>query len=86
MGLVYKRPRLSCRHERDQENFDRCQPTLKNTQDAEQKGIMNLFYFDEAGFSQQPCALCLATERRTATTTFGQELPCEHSWFHESQQ
>ena len=55
MGLVYKRARLSCRHKRDQENFDRCQPALKNAQDAEQKGIINLFYFDEAGFSQQPC-------------------------------
>lgn len=52
MGLVYKRARLSCRHKRDQENFDRCQPALKNAQDAEQKGIINLFYFDEAGFSQ----------------------------------
>lgn len=55
MGLVYKRARLSYRHKRDQENFDRCQPALKNAQDAEQKGIINLFYFDEAGFSQQPC-------------------------------
>lgn len=55
MGLVYKRVRLSCRHKRDQEKFDRCQPALKNAQDAEQKGIINLFYFDEAGFSQQPC-------------------------------
>ena len=55
MGLIYKCARLSCRHKRDQENFDRCQPALKNAQDTEQKGIINLFYFDEARFSQQPC-------------------------------
>ena len=55
MGLVYKRARLSCRHKRDQEKFDRCQHALNNAQDAEQKGIINLFYFDESGFSQQPC-------------------------------
>ena len=47
--------RKSCRHKRDQEAFDRCHQTLKKAQEAEQEGLLNLFYFDESGFVQQPC-------------------------------
>ena len=28
---------------------------MADAQDAEQKGLINLFYFDESGFSQEPC-------------------------------
>ena len=28
---------------------------LAGAQEAEQKGLINLFYFDESGFSQEPC-------------------------------
>ena len=53
--MVYKRTRLSCRHKRNQEDFELRKQALKDAQVAEQKGLVNLFYFDEAGFSQQPC-------------------------------
>lgn len=47
--------RKSCQHKRNQEKFEACQKALKNAQEAERKGLINLFYFDESGFSQQPC-------------------------------
>ena len=28
---------------------------MKEAQNAEDKGLVNLFYFDESGFSQEPC-------------------------------
>lgn len=53
--MVYKRVRKSCQHKRDQAAFERCHQALTNAQEAERKGLINLFYFDESGFSQQPC-------------------------------
>lgn len=55
LGMVFKRVRRSCRHKRDQEHFERCQAALKDAKEAEDKGLINLFYFDESGFSQEPC-------------------------------
>lgn len=55
LGLVYKRLRKSCKHKRDEEHFQRCKTALKEAQEAEQKGLINLFYFDESGFTQEPC-------------------------------
>lgn len=53
-GMVYKRVRRSCRHKRNQEQFARCQKALEDAKEAEDKGLINLFYFDESGFSQEP--------------------------------
>ncbi len=55
LGLVYKRLRKSCKHKRDEEQFQRSKVALNNAQEAEEKGSINLFYFDESGFSQEPC-------------------------------
>jgi len=52
--MVYKRVRRSCSHKRDQEQFDRCHKALAGAKKAEDKGLVNLFYFDESGFSQDP--------------------------------
>ena len=54
LGMVYKRARRSCSHKRDQEHFDRCHRALSEAKEAEDKGLINLFYFDESGFSQEP--------------------------------
>ena len=54
LGLVYKRLRKSCKHKRDEEQFQRSKVALNNAQEAEEKGLINLFYFDESGFSQEP--------------------------------
>ena len=55
LGLVYKRLRKSCKHKRDEEQFRRSKTALKNAQEAEDKDLINLFYFDESGFCQEPC-------------------------------
>ena len=55
LGLVYKRFRKSCKHKRNEEQFRCCQSALADAQEAERKGLINLFYFDESGFSQEPC-------------------------------
>lgn len=55
LGLVYKRVRRSCQHNRNQEHFERCKAALEDAQEAERQGLINLFYFDESGFSQEPC-------------------------------
>ncbi|MFK0574097.1 MAG: hypothetical protein RM811_023995, partial [Endozoicomonas sp.] len=52
-GRIYGCPVYS--HKRDQEHFERCQTALKDAKEAEDKGLINLFYFDESGFSQEPC-------------------------------
>ena len=54
-GFVFKRFRKSCKHKRNEEQFERCKSALAGAQEAEQKGLINLFYFDESGFSQEPC-------------------------------
>ncbi|WP_419834107.1 transposase [Endozoicomonas atrinae] len=54
LGMVFKRVRRSCSHKRDQEHFDRCKRALAEAQEAEDKGLINLFYFDGSGFSQEP--------------------------------
>ena len=55
LGLVYKRVRRSCQHKRNQERFERCKAALEDAQEAERQGLINLFYFDESGSSQEPC-------------------------------
>ena len=54
-GFVYKRLRKSCKHKRNEEHFEYCKSALADAQKAEQSGLINLFYFDESGFSQEPC-------------------------------
>ena len=54
LGLVYKRFRKSCKHKRNEEKFEHCKSVLADAQEAERKGLINLFYFDESGFSQEP--------------------------------
>ena len=43
--MVYKRVRRSCSHKRDQEQFDRCHKAFAGEKKAEDKGLVNLFYF-----------------------------------------
>ncbi len=53
--LVYKRVRRSCKHKRNEAQFSEMKQALKSAQLAADNGLINLFYFDESGFSQQPC-------------------------------
>ena len=47
--------RRSCKHKQNKELFERSQAALRDAKEAEDKGLINLFYFDESGFSQEPC-------------------------------
>ena len=85
--MVYKRVRRSCSHKRDQEHFDRCHKALAEAKEAEDKGLINLFYFDESGFSQEPSgALRLAATGGAASNTFCKEQAYQRAWLYESEQ
>ena len=53
-GFVWKRIRQSLKSKRVQKIFDACHKRLKSRQKRADKGELDLFYFDEAGFNLTP--------------------------------
>lgn len=53
--LRWKRVRKSLKHLRDPEAFATCQRELEALQKQEDQGKLEIYYFDEAGFSLEPC-------------------------------
>lgn len=54
LGFVWKRCRRSCRHKREESRFRRSQEVLAYLKGLEKEGKVNVFYFDETGFSTIP--------------------------------
>lgn len=54
LGFVWKRCRRSCRHQRDESLFRRRQEVQAYLKGLEKDGKINVFYFDETGFSTLP--------------------------------
>lgn len=52
--LRWKRMRRSAKSRRNEEDFQEAAEDLKDLQEAHRAGDLDLFYFDEAGFSLQP--------------------------------
>jgi transposase len=53
-GLRWKRVRKSLKSFRDPKAFERCKRELEALQKQEDKGNIDLYYFDEAGFALNP--------------------------------
>ena len=53
--LRWKRVRKSLKHLRDPQAFAKCQRELEALQKQEDRGKIDLYYFDESGFSLEPC-------------------------------
>ena len=53
-GLRWKRVRKSLKSLRDPKAFERCKRELEALQKQEDKGDIDLYYFDEAGFALNP--------------------------------
>src|SRR3989449_11486245 len=53
-GLRWKRVRKSLKSLRDPEEFTKCQRELEALQKQEDQGKIDLYYFDEAGFTLDP--------------------------------
>jgi transposase len=54
-GLVWKRVRKSLRSKRDQDKFEAAQEVLKELIQQHKDNQINLCYFDESGFTLEPC-------------------------------
>jgi len=54
-GLTWKRMRRSCKSRRDEDAFREAQQDLIEMTQWHEQGEVNLYYFDEAGFSTVPC-------------------------------
>jgi transposase len=54
-GLVWKRIRTSLRSQREEETFRAAQAELATLRAQAATGQCDLYYYDEAGFSWQPC-------------------------------
>ena len=54
-GLVWKRVRKSLRKKRNQEEFDRSKEKIEGFVQQHQEGEIDLCYFDESGFTLEPC-------------------------------
>ena len=55
LGLVWKRVRKSLRKKRNQEEFDRSKEKIEGFIQQHQEGEIDLCYFDESGFTLEPC-------------------------------
>jgi len=53
--LRWKRVRKSLKHLRDPQEFAKCQREMEALQKQEDRGKIDLYYFDESGFSLEPC-------------------------------
>ena len=54
-GLSWKRVRKSLKSKRDPELFEQSQKQLASLIEQSHKGQIDLFYFDESGFTLEPC-------------------------------
>ena len=54
-GLVWKRVRKSLRSKRDQDKFEAAQEELRELIQQHKDNQINLCYFDESGFTLEPC-------------------------------
>jgi transposase len=54
-GLIWKRVRKSLRSKRDQIKFDVATEEIKELIQQHKNGLINLCYFDQSGFSLEPC-------------------------------
>jgi len=54
-GLSWKRVRKSLRSKRDDEAFSKAVEAIKIRLDQADKGELDFFYFDESGFTLEPC-------------------------------
>lgn len=54
-GLVWKRVRKSLRSKRDQIKFDAATEEIKELIQQHKDGLIDLCYFDQSGFSLEPC-------------------------------
>lgn len=53
-GLIWKRVRKSLRSKRDEQEFEQCKMELEDLQELADDGLIDLYYFDGAGFSLDP--------------------------------
>ena len=53
--LRWKRVRTSLKSLRDPDEFSKCQGEIEDLQNQEAAGEIDLYYFDESGFSLTPC-------------------------------
>ena len=54
VGLVWKRIRKTVRLKRDEQEFEQCKAELEDLQELADDGLIDLYYFDGAGFSLDP--------------------------------
>lgn len=54
-GLSWKRMRKSLKSKRDPALFEECQKKLEELIEQDKQGVIDLCYFDEAGFTLEPC-------------------------------
>ena len=54
-GYSWKRIRKSLRNKRDQDQFDEAVKEIEQLISREDKGEIELYFFDESGFTLQPC-------------------------------
>lgn len=54
-GLSWKRMRKSLKSKRDPVLFEECRKKLEELIAQDKEGIIDLYYFDEAGFTLEPC-------------------------------
>ncbi len=73
-GLRWKRVRKSLKNLRDPEEFDKCKRELEALQKQEAKGEIDLYYFDESGFSLTPSVPYAWQESGEVI-----EVPCQKS-------
>jgi transposase len=73
-GLRWKRVRKSLKSLRDPEEFDKCKRELEALQQQEAKGEIDLYYYDESGFSLTPTVPYAWQESSEVI-----EVPCQKS-------
>ena len=71
-GYVWKRIRKSLKSKRDQQAFNAFHKRLKFWQKRADKGKLDLFYFDEAGFNLTPCIPYAWQKKNTSIELFAQ--------------
>jgi transposase len=54
-GLSWKRMRKSLKSKRDSVLFEECRKKLEELIKQDKEGVVDLYYFDEAGFTLEPC-------------------------------
>ena len=73
-GYSWKRIRKSLRNKRDQDQFDEAVKEIEQLIIQEDKGEIELYYFDESGFTLQPCVPYAWQPKGESI-----KVPCAHS-------